>query len=421
MADKLSRTLRTSAALRELERERRLVREALSGIEAARAAQAHLRAPWVYSREISAILNTQYHLRTLGGPIADLNRMLDEQRGVIALPPSVISDTLRGMTRLAKDRQRWEEITRGLLGTRWSDLYAVSAQRWTTAVAHLTEGLQQSGIAERNPLLAERLFAPYEAYTRFAQASLESLQRATKPHQALLSAALTFGATEITASAAIIEHTLDEEWSDESALLIDPPRPNAFRQLRTEVRLIEVRGDATPAELVMLSGTADLMASGRRFAALVPECNTIAEVGGLEQIFSYTSTLVESLQALPFSVATDRDSLARVVDALYFVLYEGAGSTSLRYLAEGLLTREECTVVWRLKHLRNKWLRHDPERGDPGDVRRNRTALREALSGLGLHTTPRRRDDYVLLHRSLMNGAIDMLELLSDRLASTSS
>lgn len=415
------RNFPTSEVLRAIERDRRFTQEALNSLgdfPRLPAAEAHLIGlQQGIAVNADQIAKVQEHLRLLGGPFADLHRMVSAKHQISYAQPTII----QAVTRLAEDGRRWDELTRRLSGISTPGIVAFSADSWTSAVSTLAEGFRKTGIAERNPALVHRLFAPYEAYTNFAEDALRQLERASERHQAWLSAALAFAGTEITASASIIEETLTDEWADESASLISPLRPNAFRQLQTEVRRIEVPGEATPAELVVLSTTADLMDSGRRFAALITECNVNAEFGGRKQIFTYTTTLVESLQALPFAVATDRDILARVVDALYFVLYEGAGASSLRYLADGLLTDGECNIVWRIKHLRNKWLRHDPEHGTPRDLVRDRKALAEGLNALGVTGLPRRRADFVLLHRALMERAIEMLELLSERLAEASS
>lgn len=45
---------------------------------------------------------------------------------------------------------------------------------------------------------------------------------------------------------------------------------------------------------------------------------------------------------------------------------------------------------------------------------------RAALGALGLNGLPRRRGEFVRLHRSLIRGAVEMLASLSERLALSS-
>lgn len=420
MDDSLTRTLMTPAILRAVEDMRRVhtVYGGISNADIAHAAEAHLQHMRIGSLAAEAMaVGAQVHLRQIVGLTASLDRIVEAREQITRLQPSALGGLLHGIQRAGDELVRWRELTRSLSGTGWIGLADMSSTTWGTSVANLTEHLRAAGLSYRNPNLTERLLAPYDAYSKFARVALSSVKRVASPERLGLSTALTFAGAEISAAEAIITETLDEDWSEESQLLPSPPRPNAFRQLRSELVVIQVPVDATPADLVSFSPTADLMDGGRRFAGLILDCNTNAALRGRPSIFTYTATMIEALQTLPFTVATDRDGLARVVDALYFVLYEGAGTDNLRYLANGLLTDAECDVVWRVKHLRNKWLRHDPERGDDRNVRKSRQVLSEAFEAFGIQGLPRLRNDYVQLHRALIHKAVLLLESLSNRLA----
>lgn len=420
MDDSLTRALMTPAVLRAVEDMRRMhsVYGGVSNAEIARAGEAYLQHTRGSSLATKAMaVQAQAHLRQIVGLTASLDRIVEAQKQIAQLQPSALGGLLNGIQYAGIEWDRWRELTHSLVGTRWIGLADMSSKTWGTSVASLTENLRLAGLSYRNPNLTERLLAPYDAYSKFARAALSSVERVTSERRWGLSAALTFAGAEISAAETIVTETLDEDWSEEFQLLPRPPRPNAFRQLRSDLLMIQVPADVTPADLVSFSPTADLMDGGRRFAGMILECNTNAALAGRASIFTYTATMVEALQTLPFTVATDKDGLARVVDALYFVLYEGAGTDKLRYLANGLLTEAECEVVWHVKHFRNKWLRHDPERGDDRNVRKSRQALKEAFEALGIQGLPRLRDDYVQLHRALILKAVLLLESLSSRLA----
>ena len=101
---------------------------------------------------------------------------------------------------------------------------------------------------------------------------------------------------------------------------------------------------------------------------------------------------------------------------MYFVLYEGAGGTSLRYRGSDLLTDSECEFIWRLKHLRNKWLLHDIEHRSQRDYRTSLARRTDALEFFGLSHVPATPVDFRTLHRAILDEAERFLQLLLCRL-----
>lgn len=99
---------------------------------------------------------------------------------------------------------------------------------------------------------------------------------------------------------------------------------------------------------------------------LLITCNRAKKINGKDAIFKYTDKFVEAIVTLSRINSGDEHSLGDLIDALYLLVYEGAGKDKLRFLCDfgGPLKSQDCEFVWHLKHLRNKWLRHDIEHGN---------------------------------------------------------
>jgi len=107
------------------------------------------------------------------------------------------------------------------------------------------------------------------------------------------------------------------------------------------------------------------------------------------------------------------------VDCLYFLLYEGAGKDNLRFLKEngGVLEENECNLIWSIKHLRNKWLCHDPDHGKESDIKKSWGQLGAVLEDMGLHSLPTTPCDFRVLHRALLSRTQQFLRTIAQRLA----
>ena len=98
------------------------------------------------------------------------------------------------------------------------------------------------------------------------------------------------------------------------------------------------------------------------------------------------------------------------------MLYESAGKDHLRFLTEGYLREEECTIIWAIKHLRNKYLRHDPDHGKLSDIRKSWQDLSAKLALLGLSHLPASINDYRYLQQKLLQEVEQFLKRLLSNL-----
>ncbi len=195
---------------------------------------------------------------------------------------------------------------------------------------------------------------------------------------------------------------------------------NRYRLQREELISQEegVPEDADYETLVELAPSAGLFDTARRCMELIGLCDEANQTCAGETIFKLTPMFILSFAGLLGTVAQNRVTLAQVVEALYIVLYEAAGKDKLRYLERNYLTREECEVVWKIKHLRNKWLSHDAEHGSDRDIRESRQLRLEALKWLGFERIPTQRNEYACLHGLLLEKVHEFLTLLLTRIAS---
>ena len=149
---------------------------------------------------------------------------------------------------------------------------------------------------------------------------------------------------------------------------------------------------------------------------LLITCNRAKKIDGKDAIFKYTDKFVEAIVTLSRINSGDEHSLGDLVDALYLLVYEGAGKDKLRFLCDfgGPLKSQDCEFVWHLKHLRNKWLRHDIEHGNEKSIKRSWKELKEALDFFGLAELPTDIEEFKYLHLNILRNAEFFLTSMHD-------
>lgn len=141
--------------------------------------------------------------------------------------------------------------------------------------------------------------------------------------------------------------------------------------------------------------------------SLVAQCNEVVQVAGKAEIFKPTTRLLEVYADLPWLIPEDKRTFAEFVDCLYFIFYEGAGKDKLRFLKNngGELDDADCNFIWCIKHLRNKWLRHNADHGKEADIKRSWKDLSAKFNVLGLEHAPVTKQHFRHLHHSLLREA----------------
>ncbi len=272
--------------------------------------------------------------------------------------------------------------------------------------------------------IMKQIFEPSVAYGHFAARTLEQLSNPISDfRRAALSGSLLLAEEQAIRTSTLLTPLADYSVGGTEA--ISPPlvlrRPviNRYRLQREELlsREEEIPDDADYETLSPLAPSVELYDIARKCMELVGLCDETNETCTGETVFKLTSMLLISFSSLLGTVAQNRMTLAQVVESLYIVLYESAGKDKLRYLERNYLTREECELIWKIKHLRNKWLSHDADHGSERDIRESRRLRLEALNWLGVERIPTQREEYARIQRLLLERVEEFLALLLRRIA----
>lgn len=270
------------------------------------------------------------------------------------------------------------------------------------------------------PKLSERLLAPTAYYSRFSRGILAELQELSEGHRArALSGSLLIAEDQLSATTDLMTEFLQEPIGPDDVTAV--PDYNMFERTRDDLLAAdELPSTDEPEALYEISGSSELGLEAREVIRAAGRCNRNAEMQGEDEVFRPTTKTLETAVDLGFlGPAREENELGDVVDALYVLLYEGAGAgpnSSPRYLERGYVSDEECAVVWRVKHLRNHWFRHDYGHGSKSDQKRKMKKLREALQEYGLDRTPSTPNEFATVHRRLVQDVREFLALLERRI-----
>jgi hypothetical protein len=160
-----------------------------------------------------------------------------------------------------------------------------------------------------------------------------------------------------------------------------------------------------------------IIAAGVRVVQLLETINTTRKASKAEEIFRPTTRAMVAAARLSSIVAVDRDGLQAAVEALYMLLYEGAGTDSLRLLTKngGVLSDDDCAALWRLKHLR-LFFDHDMDHGDAKKRDKQWGDLGKDLEQMGFPRFPSTRDEFQRLHEKILRDLEELLQIVVSRL-----
>lgn len=104
---------------------------------------------------------------------------------------------------------------------------------------------------------------------------------------------------------------------------------------------------------------------GSAIVATVVRINETLRRRGGDYLFYPTNRSLWAASVISSVVIGAERDFADVVDALFFLLYEGSGASSSRLAS--ILSQEDLQPLWRLKHLRLHY-RHEIEHGDSKEI-----------------------------------------------------
>lgn len=191
-----------------------------------------------------------------------------------------------------------------------------------------------------------------------------------------------------------------------------------FVQQEELIAIVESEDIEDEVTLIELSPAAHVSALSGQVLILIAKCNEVVKVGEKPEIFKPTNKLLEVFADLPWLLPENKQRFADFIDCLYFLFYEGAGKDKLRFLKDhnGVLEPTDCNFIWCIKHLRNKWLRHDADHGKEADIRKSWKELAEKFSWLGLNHPPMSQEHFRYLHCRLLEEANSFLQQILEKL-----
>jgi hypothetical protein len=295
-----------------------------------------------------------------------------------------------------------------------------------TATAQMVEAFKRNALLSVRQDFASRLLLPHGVYGDFSRRTIERMGASTDTVEVKkLGYSLRLAESQLLATVEPVVDLLNEAKGDpedgvavEDSLLTVP----FVQQEELLAQDTPLTGD-TLSQALASSDTAQIADLGRRVVQLVPKCNEAARIALGREVFKPTNRCIESCTSLPWTLASDKASLGNVVDYLFWVFYEGAGAQDLRFHTGGggPLAAEECSVVFWVKFLRNKWLRHDPDHGGEPKIRKSWAEVGETLKTLGIKHLPVTEQHFRFIHRRLLEEAEAFLCLLLERLTAATT
>lgn len=310
--------------------------------------------------------------------------------------------------KIAEHQQRMREMCRVPAGVLAQDLNAIS------------DAVNRLSLNTTYPNLSERLLAPTTYYSRFSRGILAELQELPEGHRArALSGSLLIAEDQLSATTELMIDLLREPIGPD--IVTEVPEYTLFERIRDDLldaeELPAVDDSEALYEVTQSNGVAMEV---RTILQATENCNRNAEMKGDGEVFRPTSAMFGTAADLCFfAPARRQNELGPVLDALYKLLYEGAGAdqkNAPRYMRRGYMSDDECAVVWRIKHFRNYWYRHDYGHGSTSEQRRKMRQLHEDLQAYGLDGMPSAPAEYEQLHRGLIEDVSSFMQLLERRI-----
>lgn len=281
------------------------------------------------------------------------------------------------------------------------------AVAWESSATRLALRLNDIGMIAQKVHLSARLFAPSGVFTAFARDTIARIENARSDQVAwALDTSLRLAEEQLISTTetldAVVAPPEDEEEVSELRELQSP-----YIQQEELVGTAGTLGEEDTHSLIEASPAANAVDLSRNLLNSLATCNEAGKVTGAEEIFKPTTKLLEVYVDMPWLLPLEKKSFAEFVDCLYFLFYEGAGKDNLRFLKKhgGPIEDDDFDFILCIKHLRNKWTRHDADHGKEGAIKKSWSELAAKFQWLGLTHIPVTSDDFRLLHVNLLAKA----------------
>ncbi len=366
----------------------------------------------------SSIVRTFEHVReldrhlALASPFTEAVRIVEHHlRPLNALSGALQSLDISVIAQLQADIRTWDKLASA------SDVHALGTRAfgWQLAAG---EGIHLAHLTSRQTILAPVLLRPSTMLTALARRTAGRIARSGDSiERARLEASVEIVEAQVAGQLTDLGARIDGSTVEDDDLAPDRRMALPTRQ-QAEMLAAPPETPIDAETLAATSGGVALHALARQILSLALEVNLARRLNGGDDIFKLTNRIVQVAIDLPWMDVANKHALGDFVDDLYFLLYEGAGKDRLRFLQSqgGPLDDDACEIVFVVKHLRNKWLRHDAEHGDEASVRKSYSLLDGRLRALGIPGMPRRPNEFRILQKRLLEEAHAFLSRLHDAL-----
>ena len=348
-------------------------------------------------------------------PTLRVQRMLVEMRATQDMMNQLKRDCRSSIASVHAQANQWRSLV-GPAIRQMDELKAVSAHIpslvdsfivWKSSATRLARRVNEVGLTARKAHLSSRLFASNGVFTDFAKDTFAKIESTKNSRQAwALETSLRLAEEQLIATTDTLSGVVAEPVDDDDILEVRELQ-SPYVQREELLETVEEVDDEDAAALVDASPAASAVDLSRNILMTVVTCNEARKVGGAEEIFKPTTRILEVYADIPWLLPLDKKSFAEFVDCLYFLFFEGAGKDNLRFLKKhgGPIEDDDFDFILCIKHLRNKWTRHDADHGKEGAIKKSWSELAAKFQWLGLTHIPVTSDDFRLLHVNLLAKA----------------
>lgn len=184
---------------------------------------------------------------------------------------------------------------------------------------------------------------------------------------------------------------------------------NLYASLSRRAEGVDFEAEEFEAEgFVASTCEARIVDLGQRLIRRVYDLNLESRREGKPNIFEPTNKLLYACSLIPTNIATSDSSFSRIVDQLYFLLYEGSGDG--KRLVQ-LRSADRLQALWHIKHLRRS-ARHDIDHGDKAEILRKRKETGQAFRDLIGEVVPKADIEWCRAQQVLYSRVVEMLDEL---------
>lgn len=374
------------------------------------------------TQAIDAVVRQEQSLSTIRDLTASL-RMFEQIREDHEYVMSLVSPYQQFAESLDRQITIWQNLMKpgqnavSQLGLTMARIHEASLV-WNCSLTQTVQRFQEVGLFAEKEDLSLRLLEPPRVYTEFVEQTVRRIEQSGSEQIAkALRASLYLAEGQLLAMTDVMSTIVTVPADDELVLAVRPLRA-PFVQRDELLAVTDISDEEDEAALTRLSPAAGAANDSRIVLSLITQCNEAAKVAGQPEIFKPTTRLLEVFADLPWVIPMDKQTFADFVDCLYFIFYEGAGKDNLRFLSAngGVLDEADCDFIWCIKHLRNKWLRHDADHGKEAAIRKSWEELAANFNWLDLRHIPAAPNHFRYLHCRLLKEAEAFLQKILDKL-----